>query len=354
MTNNRSFPSPWPYPLSLSQFLLQSSPMDSLSMVLSCSSPPFQQPHLKTHKPISLPKTSLLTSQSLTSHHPHFPSIKNQLSFITTTAIALPSFASDQVSDKINLELILNSVDEFFTKYPFFVASVTFVWLVGVPVVENYFRKYKFISVLDAFKKLKEDPTVQLLDIRDRKSLKYLKSPNLRIVNKDSVQVEFDEGDEGGFVRKVLDKFGDPGNTVVCVLGNFEGISIIVAELLVKNGFKETYAIKGGVGGTKGWLESQENLLPPSMHMYPKKKVKTSKETGMNGGVVQQKEDDSNAASSSEKVVVAEKQSINNGHITKSTEAVSLVKDGSRSSSPYPNYPDLKPPSSPTPSKPRS
>lgn len=29
-----------------------------------------------------------------------------------------------------------------------------------------------------------------------------------------------------------------------------------MAELLVKNGFKETYAIKGGVGGTKGWLVS--------------------------------------------------------------------------------------------------
>ncbi|KAM5562901.1 rhodanese-like domain-containing protein 4A, chloroplastic [Rosa sericea] len=350
--------------------------MESLSMVLSCSSPPLQT-HLKTQKPltslpISLPKTSILTSQSFNSHHPHFPSIKNlfhnkpktHLSFlltelIATTAITLPSFASeagasDQVSDKINLESILVSIDEFFNKYPYFVAGCTFIWLVGVPVVQEYLRKYKFISVLNAFRKLKEDPTVQLLDIRDDKSLKYLKSPNLRIVNKDTVQVKFSEDDEDGFVEKVLQKFGDPANTVVCVLGNFDGISIKVAELLVKNGFKETYAIKGGVGGTKGWLESQETLLPPSMHMYPKKKVKTSKETGTNGGVVQQNEDGNNASSSSENVAVAEKQRIDNGHISKSTKAVSPVKDGSRSSSPYPSYPDLKPPSSPTPSKPRS
>lgn len=123
------------------------------------------------------------------------------------------------MSDKINLESILGSVDEFFSKYPFFVASCTFVWLVAIPVVEYYSRKYKFISVFNAFRKLKEDPAVQLLDIRDEKSLKYLKSPNLRIVNKDAVQIGFDENDEDGFVKKVLQKFGDPGNTVVCVLG---------------------------------------------------------------------------------------------------------------------------------------
>ena len=77
--------------------------------------------------------------------------------------------------------------------------------------------------------------------------------------------------------------------------------------------------------------------MPPSMHMYPKKKVKNSKETGTNGGVGQRQEDANNAASSPGNVAVAEKQKIDNGHITKSMEAVSLVKDGSRSSSPYPN-----------------
>lgn len=70
--------------------------------------------------------------------------------------------------------------------------------------------------------------------------------------------------------------------------------------------------------------------------MYPKKKVKTSKETGTNGGV-QQNEDGNNAATASGNVTVAERQRFDNGHIIKSTEAVSLLKDGSRSSSPYPN-----------------
>ncbi|PRQ25523.1 hypothetical protein RchiOBHm_Chr6g0284601 [Rosa chinensis] len=142
---------------------------------------PFQT-HPKTQKPltslpISLPKTSILTSQSFNSHPLQFPSIKNlfhnqhktHISFlltelIATTAITFPSFASEataseQVLDKINLESIMVSIDEFFNKYPYFVAGCTFIWLVGVPVVQEYLRKYKFISVINAFRKLKEDPT---------------------------------------------------------------------------------------------------------------------------------------------------------------------------------------------------
>lgn len=79
-------------------------------------------------------------------------------------------------------------------------------------------RKYKFISAIDAFRKLRDDPSAQLLDIRKKKSLKYLKSPNLTILNKDVLQVQYYEGDEDGFVKKVLESFGDPASTVVCVL----------------------------------------------------------------------------------------------------------------------------------------
>lgn len=34
-----------------------------------------------------------------------------------------------------------------------------------------------------------------------------------------------------------------------------------VAELLFKNGFKEAYAIKGGVAGNKGWMVSFLSFL---------------------------------------------------------------------------------------------
>ncbi|CAA2995497.1 rhodanese-like domain-containing 4A, chloroplastic [Olea europaea subsp. europaea] len=171
------------------------------------------------------------------------------LSCFASETIAPP----EEVSSKINLEAILVSIDNFFNRYPFFVATVTFIWLVVIPLTEEYLQKYKFISAINAFKKLQYDPNSQLLDIRDSRSLAYLESPNLKILNKSALQVEFREGDEEGFVKKVLKNFGEPGNTTIFIIDNFDGNSMKAAELLVKNGIKEAYAIRGGIRGKKGW-----------------------------------------------------------------------------------------------------
>lgn len=235
-------------------------------MALSCT--PSLQNHLKTQKPNTTPTISLLlksipsfvsSSQRINSRqtcymkthlsyqndlqnplHTHPLILKNptfsqnlvklQLFFmlteLTTSAwFTLPCSASEylvssteQVSDKINLEAVLVSIDEFFNRNPFFVAGCTFIWLVVIPLTQEYFRKYKFISAIDAFRKLRDDPKAHLLDIRDGKSLKYLDSPNLKIINKGVMQVRFSEDDEDGFVKKVLGNFEDAANTVVCVL----------------------------------------------------------------------------------------------------------------------------------------
>ncbi|KAF5954498.1 hypothetical protein HYC85_007354 [Camellia sinensis] len=111
-----------------------------------------------------------------------------------------------------------DGVSPFRIRNPFFVAGVTFIWLVVIPLTEEFLQKYKFISAIDAFRKLRADPNAQLVDIRDKKSLQYLGSPNLKFVNKSVVQVEFREEDEEGFVNKVLEKFTEPANTVICVL----------------------------------------------------------------------------------------------------------------------------------------
>ena len=79
-------------------------------------------------------------------------------------------------------------------------------------------KKYKFISPIDAFRKLRDLPNSQLLDIRKKQSINYLSSPNLKVLNKSVVQLEFVEGEEEGFVKEALKRFGDPGNTVLCVL----------------------------------------------------------------------------------------------------------------------------------------
>lgn len=43
-------------------------------------------------------------------------------------------------------------------------------------------------------------------------------SPNLSIFSKNTVWMEFDEENEDLFVKEVLKRFEDPGNTVLCVL----------------------------------------------------------------------------------------------------------------------------------------
>uniref|UniRef100_A0A0D3DW69 Rhodanese domain-containing protein n=1 Tax=Brassica oleracea var. oleracea TaxID=109376 RepID=A0A0D3DW69_BRAOL len=62
---------------------------------------------------------------------------------------------------------------------------------------------------------------------------------NLKFLGKSSVQVPYSGEDESRVLKRVKGSFSDQENTVVCVLDNFDGNSMKVAELLVENGFKE-------------------------------------------------------------------------------------------------------------------
>ncbi|WOL04462.1 rhodanese-like domain-containing protein 4, chloroplastic [Canna indica] len=270
--------------------------------------------------------------------------------FALIFAISFPSPTNaaegEQVSQKINIEQILISIDDFFNRNPFFVAGLTVIWLVVIPLTQGYLKKYKFISAIDAFRKLRDLPNAQLLDVRKRRSLKYMASPNLKILNKNVVQVEYSEADEEGFIKEVLQNFEDPQNTVICVLDNFDGDSLKLAELLYKNGFKEAYAIKGGLRGKNGWQEIQETYLPPSMHVYPRKQLREQAETKVNNEIRNELSDENDP--------ILKNFNTANGS-SKPTETLSATKiNPQRPLSPYPNYPELKPPSSPSPSKPSS
>nr|GMD67027.1 rhodanese-like domain-containing protein 4A, chloroplastic [Ipomoea batatas] len=297
---------------------------------------------LQTHatKPPNLPPFLRFRHISL---NPHLFSLCTALSFPLSCFASETAVPTEEASAKINLEAILVSIDEFFNRYPFFVAGVTFIWLVVIPLTEEYLQKYKFISAINAFKKLRDEPSCELLDIRDKRSLAYLGSPNLKILKKSALQVHFVEGNEETFVKEVLESFREPENTTVCIVDNFDGNSLKVAELLVKNGFKEAYAIRGGLRGNKGWQEIQESLLPLSVRVYPKKKAKVSEQQG-NGG---QPDEDMDSS-------VKRSEEITNGSVSKPVQPTSQTRSAARPLSPYPNYPDLKPPSSPTPSKPSS
>ncbi|KAK7295237.1 hypothetical protein RJT34_18142 [Clitoria ternatea] len=340
--------------------LLSSYPLSTKTLKPSPSIPSSPQLHLpstnktsfRTHSPNPLqnPLTKSFLSLATTHLFAPFSSLA-----IEDAAITPSVFDSD--AGKINIESILVSIDNFLIEYPFFVAGCTFIWLVVIPLTQEYLSKCKFVPAIDAFRKLRDDPNSQLLDIRDRKNVKFLKSPNLKMLGKEVVQVEFtEEGNEDEFVKKALERFNDVPNTVVFVLDSFDGNSMKVAQLLFKNGFKEAYAIRGGVRGRQGWMGIQDTLLPPSVHM--KKKKKASKQLNENGNGAILQNDSKNDSSLSPDIPTVGNQKTDNGHVKRSVELESTpeVKIGSvasSSSSPYPNYPDLKPPSSPTPSKPQ-
>ncbi|KAK4381849.1 hypothetical protein Sango_2928100 [Sesamum angolense] len=100
--------------------------------------------------------------------------------------------------------------------------------------------------------------------------------------------------------------------------------------------FKEAYAIRGGLRGKKGWQEIQETLLPPSVHIYPKKRTKMPKQLDTNGGIKRQdgNNDDlsSNAGSSSNNT----HKEIKNDDFSSISPTVQS-KGGQRPLSPYPN-----------------
>ncbi|KAM0887566.1 hypothetical protein ACQ4PT_028949 [Festuca glaucescens] len=283
---------------------------------------------------------------------------RGELLFLLLPAAAaswppLPALAAEaDGGGKVSLESIVVAIDDFNNRNPFFVAGVVFVWLVVIPLAQEYFRKYKAVGALDAFRKLRDVPEAQLLDIRRGKSVQFMPPPNLRLVEKNAVQVEFDEEDQKGFLREVLARFPDPANTVVCVLDNFDGNSVKVAELLFNNGFKEAYAIKGGVRGPEGWQAIQENYLPPSVHVFPKKK----KSKGLTHTDATTEGTDDQHEKKGELLTSDDQHDSSNGiedgHEELNGSTSATKHSTTRPLSPYANYPDLKPPSSPSPSKP--
>ncbi|CAN6485681.1 unnamed protein product [Victoria cruziana] len=190
-----------------------------------------------------------------------------------SSALAADATAIVDSPSKISLERVLVAIDNFFDRYPYFVASVTFVWLVAIPLTQEYLKKFKYVSAIDGFRKLRDDPSTQLVDIRKRKSVEAVGSIDLNLLKKKTAMVEYSEADEAGFVKKVMQEFGDPANTTLCIIDSLDGNSLKVAQLLHENGgFKATYAIKGGIQGKEGWQEIQGTLLPPPLHVYPRKR----------------------------------------------------------------------------------
>ena len=139
---------------------------------------------------------------------------------MSVTCFPLSSIASEteQISDKISVESVLVSVDNFFIRYPFVGPAVSFIWLVILPLASDYFKKFQYISAIGAFVKLRDDPRYQLLDIRKEQGRDLLESPDLTSLKKSVVRVEFSEGKEAAFVAEIVKSLKDPSETSVCVI----------------------------------------------------------------------------------------------------------------------------------------
>ncbi|GMI85877.1 thylakoid rhodanese-like [Hibiscus trionum] len=160
---------------------------------------------------------------------------------------------------------ILDSVVGFAADNPTVVAGGAVV--LAVPLVLSQLLKnpkpWGVESARNAYAKLGDDATAQLLDIRPLKELKEIGSPDIRGLGKKPVSIAYNGEDKSGFLKKLSLKFKEPENTTFFIIDKFDGNSELVAELVTVNGFKAAYAVKDGADGARGWVNSGLPWITP-------------------------------------------------------------------------------------------
>ncbi|KAI4963130.1 hypothetical protein ZWY2020_019676 [Hordeum vulgare] len=261
---------------------------------------------------------------------------------------------------------------------PLLRGRVVFVWLVLVPLAQDYFRK----QGRGRPRRLPQAPDVpdaRLLDIRRATACGSWRRPTSGSSRR-APQVEFDEEDEKGFLGR-------------CSPGSRTRPTPSSASLTtpVQQWFQRGICNQRGLRGPDGWQAIQENYLPPSVQCFHGKEEQTLTHTDvrdgelltspnstlvntsngtkdgheeLNGSYPDLKPPSSptpskpGRAEGKEELLTSTGSSlVNTSNATKDgreePNASTLVtKHPRRPLSPYANYPDLKPPSSPTPSKP--
>ncbi|XP_039021397.1 rhodanese-like domain-containing protein 4, chloroplastic [Hibiscus syriacus] len=160
---------------------------------------------------------------------------------------------------------ILDSVLGFATENPTVVAGgavVLAVQLILSQLLKNP-KPWGVESAKNAYAKLGDDATVQLLDIRPLKEIRDVGSPDIRGFGKKPVSVAYNGEDKPGFLKKLSLKFKEPENTTLFIIDKFDGNSELAAELVTANGFKAAYAVKDGADGPRGWVNSGLPWLTP-------------------------------------------------------------------------------------------
>ncbi|XP_044504082.1 rhodanese-like domain-containing protein 4, chloroplastic [Mangifera indica] len=160
---------------------------------------------------------------------------------------------------------ILDSIISFGTENPAIIAGG--VTILAVPLILSLVLKkpksWGVESAKNAYAKLGEDGSAQLLDIRSPVEFRQVGSPDVRGLGKKPVSIVYRGEDKPGFLKKLSLKFKEPENITLFILDKFDGNSELVAELVSVNGFKTAYAIKDGAEGPRGWVNSGLPWIPP-------------------------------------------------------------------------------------------
>jgi chitinase domain-containing protein 1 len=178
---------------------------------------------------------------------------------------SVSSSPTSMESPEFDISGFIDSIINFGVENPLVIAGG--VALVGVPLVLSQVfsspKPWGVESAKNAYAKLGDDSTCQLVDIRPPVELRQVGSPDIRGLKKKLVGVAYQGEDKLGFLKKLSLKFKEPENTTLFILDKFDGNSELVAELVTSNGFKAAYAIKDGAEGPRGWMNSGLPWIAP-------------------------------------------------------------------------------------------
>uniref|UniRef100_A0A6N2MZG1 Rhodanese domain-containing protein n=1 Tax=Salix viminalis TaxID=40686 RepID=A0A6N2MZG1_SALVM len=130
-------------------------------------------------------------------------------------------------------------------------------------LVLNKPKSWGVESAKKAYAALGDDAKAQLLDIRAAVDFRQVGSPDIKGLSKKPASIVYESEDKQAFLKKLSLKFKEPENTTLFILDKFDGNSELVAELVAVNGFKAAYAIKDGAEGPRGWMNSGLPWIPP-------------------------------------------------------------------------------------------
>ncbi|KAF8026973.1 hypothetical protein BT93_E0022 [Corymbia citriodora subsp. variegata] len=157
---------------------------------------------------------------------------------------------------------VLDNVISFATENP--VVIVGGAVILALPLVLSQIFKppkpFGVDSARNAYARLGDDASAQLLDIRAPVEFRQVGSPDVRGLGKKPVSIVYKGDDKPGFLKKLSLKFKEPENTTLFILDKFDGNSELAAELVTVNGFKAAYAIKDGAEGPRGWMDGSDGL----------------------------------------------------------------------------------------------